>query len=635
MNSLLAIFRQTSVRQFQTHLRFFEANSSLFAKQFNILLFCSILFLFGCDRIKSFNPGDMSSSPYYENVILQCMMGQTPGCAAPTIRNVQNMGTLHSGFLTGNTAPFASTAEVSVDGGPFLPATVSGTTWTFALPTGSAIWKQNTKHWIAVRSSLFASINGITVRKGNNQDVNGDGFPDLIVGANQYSGGNGKVYIFHGSEQGILSQAATAANTSLSSVVVGGQYGWSVTLGDVNGDGYGDAIVSAPSAGADAVYIYHSGGSSGIATGASPTSTLTAGSAVFFGGSIVTGDVNGDGFEDVIVGSYGYSTSQGRVDVFHSSGSAGVPTAAVASAQTTLIGAAINNRFGIAVSSGDINGDGYSDVLVGADGISRSYIFHSNGASGIASQNLGSSGISNTLLIGESATQFGISVAVGDVNGDGPEDVLIGARSYSANQGRAYVFHSNGPSGIASQDLSATGTANTVFTGQAGAGFFGIAVALGDANGDGYQDALVGAYGLLQGNGFVFHSSGASGISTQNLSAGGTPNTIFNGENAGDQFGIFVSFADPNGDGYSDACIGAYGYSTNQGRAYLFSGTSAGIPNTAAVFASTILNGEPLSQFGYSIASNIESNFLRWRIEWIEFIEPFLFWRKEFFELFS
>lgn len=537
------------------------------------------------------------------------MIGQTTGCVAPSIRNVRNLGTLHSGFLTGDLAPFASSAEVSLDGGPFQTAVVTGKTWKFGLPTGSLIWKQNSKHLIVVRSTLLGASYGIVVRKGNNRDVNGDGFPDLIVGANQYGGGDGKVYIFHGGSQGISSQSALSANTSLPSIAVGSQFGWSSTLGDVNGDGYADAIVSAPNTGTDAVYIFHSSGSGGILNGASPTSTVTAGSSVFFGGSIVTGDINGDGFEDLVVGSYGYSTSQGRVDVFHSLGSAGIPTMTLTSAQTVLIGAAINNRFGIAVAAGDVNGDGYSDVLVGADGASRSYIFHSGGISGISSQNLGSSGISNTLLIGESVSQFGISVALGDINGDGSEDALIGGRSYSGNQGRAYAFHSAGNSGISNQDLSTSGIANTYLTGQAGAGFFGISVALGDVNGDGYYDALVGAYGLTQGNGYVFTSLGSSGIVGQNLSSGGAAHAVFSGENLGDQFGYFVSFGDTNGDGFSDACIGAYGYSTNQGRTYVFTGSSAGVPTTAGVSASTIFTGEINSQFGYSIASYIESTY--------------------------
>ncbi|MBM9499332.1 VCBS repeat-containing protein [Leptospira sp. 201903071] len=564
----------------------------------------------------------MSSTSYYENIIIQCLLGQATNCTAPSIRNVRDRGVLNSGFLTGNTAPFASTVEVALDGGFFQGASVTGNTWSFPLPKGPSVWKQNSLHKVTVRSGPLSAQNTIMIRKGSNYDVNGDGFSDVLVGANQFSAGTGKAYIFYGSVQGIVSQGATSANTNLVGIP-SGQFGWAVALGDVNGDGYSDAIVGAPGAGVDSVFIYHSLGGDGIPNGASPNSTLSAGSIMFFGGTVATGDINGDGFEDVVVGSYGYSTSSGRVDVFYSSGTSGVPTGGLSTAKSTLIGSVLNGRFGITVATGDSNGDGYADVLVGADGISRSYIFHSDGTGGISGQDLSAGGTANTLLIGETGSQFGISVSLGDVTADGFQDALIGARSYTANQGRAYVFHSNGSSGIPNQDLSGSGFANTILTGQIAGSFFGISVSLGDVNGDGSADALVGAYGFGTGNSFIFLSDGSSGIVSQNLQSGGTAHSTFTGETAGDQFGIFVRLVDANGDGCSDVAVGAYGYSGggNTGRVYIFSGSSSGIPSVGAPSANTILTGEPASQFGYSIASNrktenqtfLEKNLYRWK----------------------
>ncbi|MBM9577455.1 VCBS repeat-containing protein [Leptospira sp. 201903070] len=556
----------------------------------------------------------MSSGAYYENIIIQCLLGQAANCTAPSIRNVRDFGVLNSGFLTGNTAPFASTVEVSFDDGFFQGALVTENTWFFPLPKGADSWKQNSIHKVTIRSGPLSAQRTVVIRKGNNQDVNGDGFPDVLVGANQFSAGTGKAYLFYGGVEGIVSQSANSAKTSIAGVPAG-QYGWAVALGDVNGDGYADAVVGAPNAGADKVLIYHSLGGDGILTNATPSATLSAGSTMFFGGALAMGDINGDGFEDVVVGSYGYSTSTGRVDVFYSSGASGVPTGGLSNAKSTFIGSVINGRFGITVATGDSNGDGYSDILVGADGISRSYLFHSGGSGGISGQDLSTGGTANTILIGETGSQFGISVSLGDVTGDGFQDALIGARSYTANQGRAYVFHSNGGSGIPNQNLSGSGFANTILTGQGAGSFFGISVSLGDVNGDGSADALVGAYGLATGNSFLFLSGGSSGISSQNLQSGGTAHTTFVGETIGDQFGIFVNLVDANGDGCSDAAIGAYGYSGggNTGRAYIFSGSSSGIPSVGAPNANTILTGEPASQFGYSIASNWKTknqNFL-------------------------
>ncbi|RHX92039.1 hypothetical protein DLM75_02090 [Leptospira stimsonii] len=614
MKSFLSDFVLTFMRSFQR----------------NTIILFYVLLCSGCARIQSLNPGDVSSSPYYENLIVQCLLGQTLNCLSPSIRNVRDLGVIHSGFLIGNTAPFASTVEVSLDGGFFQGAVVVGNTWSFPLPTGIYSWKQNSLHKVSVRSAPLAAQNTILIRKGNNHDVNGDGYPDVIVGANQFGGGTGKAYLFHGSAQGIVSQNATSANTSIVGVP-SGQFGWAVALGDVNGDGYADAVVGAPGSGVDSVFIYHSLGGDGIPNSASPNSTLNAGSIMFFGGALALGDVNGDGFEDVIVGSYGYSTSSGRVDVFYSSGISGVPTGGLSLAKTTLVGPLVNARFGISVATGDSNGDGFADLLVGADGISRSFLFHSNGFGGILGQDLSSGGFVNTLLIGEASSQFGISVSMGDVNADGFQDALIGARSYSGNQGRAYIFHSNGDFGIPSQDLSASGTANTILTGQAPGSFFGISVSLGDSNGDGFSDALIGAYGIGQGNSFLFLSSGSIGISTQNLQSGGTANTTFSGESAGDQFGIFLSFVDANGDGCSDTSIGAYGYSGggNTGRTYLFYGSSSGIFSGAALTANSILTGEPASQFGYSLAWNWTNSFMFFAKENFHERTRFFFRREE------
>ncbi|PJZ62843.1 FG-GAP-like repeat-containing protein [Leptospira adleri] len=599
-----------------------------FQKSF-LIVFIFFIF-FECARIQSLNPGDVSSYPYYENLIIQCMLGQTSNCLSPSIRNVRNSGVIQSGFLTGDTAPFASTVEVSLDGGFFQGASVVGNTWSFPLPTGIYAWKQNSLHKVSVRSGPLSSQYSIQIRKGNNHDVNGDGFPDMIVGANQFGAGTGKAYIFHGGPLGILSQAATSANTSIVGVP-SGQFGWSVVLGDVNGDGYADAMVGAPGSGVDSVFIYHSSGRGGVPNGAAPNSILSAGSIVFFGGALATGDINGDGFEDLVVGSYGYSTSTGRVDVFYSSGTSGVPTGGFSSAKSTLIGPTLNGRFGISVATGDSNGDGFTDILIGADGISKSYLFHSGGIGGILGQDLSAGGSVNTLLSGETASQFGISVSMGDVNADGFQDALIGARSYSGNQGRAYIFHSGGNFGISSQDLSASGIANTILTGQAASSFFGISVSLGDVNGDGFLDALVGAYGVGQGNSFLFLSTGSSGIVSQNLLSGGAAHTTFIGETAGDQFGIFLNFIDVNGDGCSDASIGAYGYSAggNTGRTYIFSGSSSGILIGTALSANSILTGEPASQFGYSIAFNEYKSLLLFPKDSKSIFRPILYREEE------
>ncbi|MCE9501561.1 MAG: FG-GAP repeat protein, partial [Leptospira sp.] len=154
-------------------------------------------------------------------------------------------------------------------------------------------------------------------------------------------------------------------------------------------------------------------------------------------------------------------------------------------------------------------------------------------------------GSANTTFTGQAAgDNFGRSIASADINGDGFADVIAGAPAYNTNQGRTYVFHSAGTTRIANVDLSSGGSANTTFTGQASGNQFGSSVALGDVNGDGFADVIVGAllYNTNQGKAYIFHSAGSAGIANNDLSAGDLANTTLTGGAANNQFGSAVVF---------------------------------------------------------------------------------------------
>jgi hypothetical protein len=207
------------------------------------------------------------------------------------------------------------------------------------------------------------------------------------------------------------------------------------TAGDVNGDGYDDVIVGAPTYGNDAgrAYIYL-----GSIDGPSITPSFTVtGEAVtnYLGGSVATaGDVNRDGYADIIVGASGYNNGTGRAYVYLGSASGISLTPAF-----TATGVTTSDAFGLSVATaGDVNGDGYADIIVGApmysNFIGRAYLYLAS-ASGI-------SATSAFTLTGEALmNDFGRSVATaGDVNGDGYDDVIVGAEGYSGSMGRAYVY---------------------------------------------------------------------------------------------------------------------------------------------------------------------------------------------------
>ena len=278
-------------------------------------------------------------------------------------------------------------------------------------------------------------------------DVNGDGYDDVLWGTDEQhlsSQGTGHVYLHYGGK-------SVHSNPDLA-LSVGAQndsFGWSVSgAGDVNGDGYDDFIVGAygnDSGGANAgrVYIFLGGQEMDnipdvVLTGTAPDDN--------FGKSVSgAGDVNGDGYDDVVVGAYHNDTggnNDGAAYIF-----LGGPNMDN-QPDVTLKGAPDEILFGNSVSNaGDMNNDGYGDLIVGAYGSNsggyggRAYLFFGGKApDGVADV---------TLYAAAYGDAFGYSVSgAGDVNNDGFDEVIVGAwgnDSGGSAAGRAYVYTLNNP----------------------------------------------------------------------------------------------------------------------------------------------------------------------------------------------
>jgi FG-GAP-like repeat/FG-GAP repeat len=419
---------------------------------------------------------------------------------------------------------------------------------------------------------------------------------------------------------------SSTTDASLQSNQMGAQFGISVAAaGDVNGDGYADVIVGATfydagSTDEGAAFVFP-GSASGITafgdvSDAAATLQGDQGSARFGGKVAGAGDVNGDGYADVIVGAFGYDSGQaneGAAFVFLGSAT-GIASAGAAGAATTLQGNQGSAQFGIGVASaGDVNGDGYADVLVGANlydapesAEGAAFVFL-GGASGVA--NGDPSSAATTLQSNQMDASFGASVAsAGDVNGDGYADVLVGSPLYDNglnNEGAAFVFLG---SALGVSSGGPTSAAATLEGNQASAEFAVSLAGAGDVNGDGYADVVVGARSYDagetdEGAAFVF-LGGATGIGNGGPA---TAAATLQANNAGGNFGISVAMAgDVNGDGYADLLVGAdlhdFG-AGDEGAAFVYLGSASGIPSSPAPAAATLAGTQLGASYGGSVAA--------------------------------
>ncbi|MBA5249960.1 MAG: hypothetical protein FE834_10630, partial [Gammaproteobacteria bacterium] len=229
-------------------------------------------------------------------------------------------------------------------------------------------------------------------------------------------------------------------------------------------------------------------------------------------------------------------------------------------------GEATDDYSGWSVSSaGDVNGDGLDDLIVGVYGANarkgKSYVIFgkTNGTSIELSAVTG--GTDGFVINGEEADdQSGTSVSsAGDVNGDGLDDLIVGAWGANGTKGKSYVvFGKTNTTTINLGDI-AVGTGGFVMIGDKDLDFVGTSVSsAGDVNGDGLDDLIVGAFFNDAGKSYViFGTTNTTAINLSDI-ARGTGGFVINGESAADQSGSSVSSAgDVNGDGLDDLIVGA------------------------------------------------------------------------------
>jgi len=459
-------------------------------------------------------------------------------------------------------------------------------------------------------------------------DINGDGIDDLVIGA-IYADPNGnskagRSYVVFGSDTGLPSPFNLSKLDGQNGFVINGEAevdlsGWSVSAaGDINRDGIGDLIIGAifadsnGNSNAGRSYVVF-GSDTGLPNPLN-LSTLDGQNGFVINGegegdqsgiSVSTaGDINGDGIDDLIIGASAAdpngNNNAGRSYVVFGSDT-GLPNPLNLSTLDGQNGFVINgeaesDQTGWSVSAaGDINGDSVDDLIIGApfadpngnSSAGRSYVVFGSDTGLPNPLNLSTLDGQNGFVInGEGeGDQSGISVSTaGDINGDGIDDLIIGASAADPNgnnnAGRSYVVFGSdtglpNPLNLSTLD----GQNGFVINGEAESDQSGSSVsAAGDIDGDGIDDLIIGAR-LADPNGnndagrsYVVFGSHTGLPNLFNLSnINGLNGFIINGEAEGDRSGRSVSSAgDINGDGIDDLVIGA----PQAGKAYIVYGLS-------------------------------------------------------------
>ncbi|MCA9729657.1 MAG: FG-GAP repeat protein, partial [Candidatus Eisenbacteria bacterium] len=382
-------------------------------------------------------------------------------------------------------------------------------------------------------------------------DFNGDGYDDLVAGAPGYNPGGlpsaGRIQIYLGSA------TTPVYSTSIVGTVTGGWVGHVMITLDFNGDGYDDLVTTQLENG-QSKHMLFLGNSGGLST--TPAKTFYFGDPINGSAISSAGDVNGDGYEDLLFGEPGATSNAGRIRLWYGSST----LATTAEYWWILDGAASGEKLGSSLGcAGDMNGDGYGDFLVHAEA----------GSSGQARLFYGSKDgptYRQVWALADGSDHYfawRLSTA-GDVDGDGYSDLFL-ASPYEdtpgGGEGRVDVYRGSADSPGAYVQWNAQGSQADCL--------FGTAVALGDFDGNGTDDIAVGT-GSFDGAGV---NSGLVSVYDGWDDVADTPEWSVTGETAGLRFGDAIASAlDVDGDGYEDLLVGAPGANGGRGEARLYRG---------------------------------------------------------------
>ncbi|MDG5801405.1 FG-GAP and VCBS repeat-containing protein [Streptomyces ossamyceticus] len=410
-------------------------------------------------------------------------------------------------------------------------------------------------------------------------DFNNDGYGDVAYAAGSATVGGkrgaGQIVALYGSASGVTSTKRTTISQNTSGVPGDAEandaFGWVSAYGDFNNDGYDDLAVSAflEDAGTDTdggTVVIVWGSSTGL-SGATTLKDPAPSAHDKWGKTLAAGDFDGDGEEDLAVGA---TTS--TIYVFKG----GISKSGTYGARSTVKPPIVSGdgTGPLNLTAGDVNGDKRTDLIV--DGFETDSAYNWNANYYLPGTASGLSASSAQKL------KPGIITGIGDVNGDGYGDIVTGEEwdpskdgsepsvPESATGGKVHIIFGSvdGPAGSTSLTQNSGNVPGSSERGD----FFGNELSLGDINGDGYQDLAVGAAGenlggVVNAGAVTVLYGSAAGLNTSSgsqyfaQSTAGVPGS----DETDDFFGSEVKLTDVTGDGRADLTVGAYGENAGNG----------------------------------------------------------------------